>query len=57
MKIKQTFKQDESASKIISVERFIELTEQRGHYKKDTALETLKQCGKIQTPYAYYELM
>jgi len=47
---------DESFKAPTPLKRFIELTEGRGYYKKDTALQELKRCGMIQTDWAWYTL-
>lgn len=39
----------------IPLERFIELTEGRGYYKKDSALEALIGAKRIRTPWAYFK--
>ena len=40
----------------ISLERFLELTAQRGYYKKDTALKSIKGMGQIRTPWSFFKL-
>ena len=47
---------DESFKAPTPLNRFIELTEGRGYYKKDTALQSLKKGGMIQTDWAWYTL-
>lgn len=39
----------------ISEERFLELTEDRGYYKKDSALKVLKQMKRMRTDFAYFK--
>jgi len=47
---------DETFKAPTSLKSFIELTENRGYYKKDTALQELKRCGMIQTNWAWYTI-
>jgi len=56
MIIQQTYFDEPKKSKIISVEWFIELTEDCGYFKKGRAIESLKN-GRIKTPFAYFELL
>jgi hypothetical protein len=37
-------------------QELIEYTENRGYFFKGTALQTLKDCGSIQTPWAIWSL-
>ena len=53
MKIYKQYK-DESFKTLTPLKKFIELTEGRGYYKKDTALQSLKKGGMIQTDWAWY---
>ena len=53
MKIYKQYK-DQSFKTLTPLNKFIELTEGKGYYKKDTALQTLKKCGMIQTHWAWY---
>jgi hypothetical protein len=39
----------------ISEERFLELTEGRGAYKKGTALKSLEDCGTIRTEFSFFK--
>jgi len=55
MKIYKQYK-DESFKTLTPLNKFIELTEGKGYYKKDTALQTLKKCGMVQTHWAWYTL-
>ena len=47
---------DETAKNPINTEDFIRLTEGKGYYDKDTALQSLKSCGMIQTNWAWYTI-
>jgi|8_EtaG_2_1085327.scaffolds.fasta_scaffold95076_2 hypothetical protein len=40
----------------ISVQKFLELTEGRGAYKKGTALEAIKSSMKIRTNFSFFKL-
>ena len=40
----------------ISVERFLELTEGKGAFKKDTALEALKYDMQIRTDFSFFKI-
>ncbi len=55
MKIYKQYK-DETFKTLTPLKKFIELTEGRGYYKKDTALQSLKKGGMIQTNWAWYTL-
>ena len=56
MIIEQTYVDKPKERKEVSIERFLELTEGRGHYAKGTALETLKTGGTIRTPFSYFNI-
>ena len=47
---------DETAKNPVTMSDFIRLTEGKGAYNKDTALEALKLCGMIQTDWAWYTI-
>lgn len=53
MKIYKQYK-DESLKTLTPLKKFIELTEGKGYYKKDTALQSLKKGGMVQTDWAWY---
>ena len=40
----------------ISEQRFLELTEGRGAFKKGTALDAIGKVGKIRTDFSYFKL-
>ncbi len=53
--IEQKFK-GESNYQMIDYKRFLELTEVSGYWKKGTALQELKDNGKVLTPYSIFTL-
>lgn len=53
--IEQKFK-GESGYQMIGYKRFLELTEVSGYWKKGTALQELKDNGKVMTPYSIFTL-
>lgn len=55
-KVKQTYVDEPENPKTISAERFIELTEGKDYYKKNTALRALR-TGTVRTPFAYFDLI
>ena len=57
MKIQQTFFENLNNPKIISLVRFIELTEGRGYWKKGTAKDILIQNGIICTPFSEFKIV
>lgn len=56
MKIIQTYVDQPDKPQIISVERFIELTEGRGFYLEGTALSTLIENGTLRTDFSYFKM-
>jgi hypothetical protein len=54
MKIYKTYK-DKIDWFEVDQQDLIEYTENRGYYKKGTALETLKEIGEIQTHFSIYK--
>jgi hypothetical protein len=56
MKIYKQYK-DESFKTLTPLKKFIELTEGKGAYKKNTALQTLIECGIVETNWAWYTII
>tara|TARA_B100001248_G_C27043922_1_gene302094 strand:+ start:208 stop:387 length:180 start_codon:yes stop_codon:yes gene_type:complete len=55
MKIYKTYK-DKIDWFETNEQELVEYTENRGYFFKDTALQVLKDCGSIQTPWAIWSL-
>lgn len=53
--IYRQFKGEEEVE-VITLERFLELTEERGFYKKGTAMQTMIEAGIIMTDYSFFSL-
>ena len=57
MKIDRQYKDEPGEWTEVTEEEFLRRTEWAGYWKKGTALETLKDAGKIETPWAIYRIV
>jgi hypothetical protein len=55
LSIHQQFKGEDDIY-VMGVDRFLDLTEGNGWWKKGTALQELKDNGKVWTPYSIFTL-
>jgi hypothetical protein len=56
VKIERMYKDTPDVWEEITEGEFLNRTEWAGYWKKGTALATLKEAGKIQTPWAWFRM-